>query len=109
MDWRMFSEGDNDEDMQSDFAVGPYGCYHIPGLIDIDNPFEISWMPEKLAGDPFIALSYLFDLKGKGTSINPVVGMRVFDLFAVTYEYSFFNGSPAADEGKFGLSGQYKF
>lgn len=109
MDWRMFSEGDNDEDMQSDFAVGPYGCFHMPGLIEIDNPFGATWLPEKLAGDPFVAVSYLFDVKGKGTSVNPCVGVRVFDLFALTYEYSFFNGSPAVDEGKIGLSYQYKF
>jgi hypothetical protein len=109
MDWRMFNEGDNDEDVQSDFAVGPYGCYHMPGLIEIDNPFGAAWLPEKLAGDPFVAVSYLFDVKGKGTSINPVVGMRIFDLFALTYEYSFFNGSTATDEGKIGLSYQYRF
>ena len=29
MDWRMFAEGDNDEDLQSDFAIGPYGCFHM--------------------------------------------------------------------------------
>jgi len=109
MDWRMFSEGDNDEDMQSDFAIGPYGCYHMPGLIEIDNPFGAAWLPEKLAGDPFIAISYLFDVKGKGTSINPAVGLRVFDMFALTGGYSFFNGSTATNEGKIGLSYQYRF
>jgi len=109
LDWRMFSEGDNDEDMQSDFAVGPYGCFHMPGLIEIDNPFGAAWLPEKLAGDPFVGVSYLFDVKGKGTSINPVVGVRVFDVFAFTYGYSFFNGSPAIDEGRIGLAYQHKF
>lgn len=109
LEWRMFSEGDNYEDMQSNFAVGPYGCYHMPGLIEIDNPFGIAWLPEKLAGDPFVGVSYLFDVKGKGTSINPVFGMRIFDLFAMTYEYSFFNGNDAEDEGKIGLSYQHKF
>lgn len=109
VDWRMFSEGDTDTDTQSDFAVGPYGVYHVPGLIDIDNPFGVSWLPEKLAGDPFLGVSYLFDVDGKGTSINPVVGLRVFELFSVTYEYSFFNGSPAKDAGKIGLSYRYKF
>jgi len=107
--WRMFAEGDNEEDIQSNFAVGPYGCFHMPGLIEIDNPFGTSWLPEKLAGDPFIGVSYLFDVKGKGTSVNPVVGVRVFDLFALTYEYSFFNGNTAEDGGKIGLSYQYKF
>ena len=109
LDWRMFSEGDTDEDVQSNFAVGPYGCYHMPGLIEIDNPFGASWLPEKLAGDPFVGVSYLFDVDGKGTSIKPVVGLRIFDLFAFKYEYSFFNGSPAKDEGKVGLSYQYRF
>ena len=109
LDWRMFNEGSNDEDIQSDFAVGPYGCFHMPGLIEIANPFGATWLPEKLAGDPFVAVSYLFDVKGKGTSINPAVGMRIFNLFALTYKYSFFNGNPANDEGTIGLSYQHKF
>ena len=107
--WRMFSEGDNDEDVHSDVSVGPYGCFHLTGLIEIDNPFETSWLPEKLAGDPFVAVSYLIDTNGKGTSVNPAVGIRVFDLFAITYEYSFFNGNPSKDEGKIGLSYRYNF
>jgi len=109
MDWRMFAEGDNDEDLQSDFAIGPYGCFHMPGLIEIDNPFEASWLPEKLAGDPFVALSYLFDVHGEGTLINPAVGMRVLDMFALTYDYSFFHGTPVENEGKIGLSYQLRF
>jgi hypothetical protein len=108
-DWRMFSEGDTAADVQSNFAVGPYGVFHMPGLIEIDNPFGVDWLPDKLAGDPFVGVSYLFDVDGKGTSIKPVIGVRIFGIFAVKYEYSFYNGGPAEDVGKIGLSYQHKF
>ena len=109
LDWRMFNEGDTEDDFQSDFAVGPYGVYHMPGLITIDNPFGAAWLPEQLAGDPFVGVSYLFDVDGKGTSINPVAGLRLFDIFSLKYEYSFFQGSAAIDEGSIGLSYQHRF
>jgi len=108
--WRMFSEGDTDEDTQSTFAIGPYGAYHFPGLIDIDNPLkDIEWMPEKLVGEPFLCISYLFDTKGKGTSVAPMVGVRLLDMFSLSYQYSFFNGSQAEDKGQIGLSTKWKF
>jgi len=107
VDWRMFSESDTEADTQSTFAIGPFGIIHMPGLIEVNNPFGQDG--EKILGDPFVGVSYLFDLDGRGTSINPVVGMRVFDLFSITYEYSFFKGSPAEDDGKIGLSYRHKF
>jgi len=109
MDWRRFNEVDSGEEAQNEFAVGPYGCFHMPGLIEIENPFGTAWLPEKIVSDPFVGVSYLFDVRGRGTSVNPVVGLRIFDLFALKYEYSFFSGGPATDEGKIGLSYQHKF
>jgi len=109
MDWRMFSEGDTDEDVQSIFAIGPYAAYHFPDLIDIDNPFDVEWMPEKLIGEPFLRLSYLFDTKGKGTSVAPMIGVRVFDTFSLSYQRILFNGSTAENGGQFGISTQFRF
>jgi len=111
MDWRMFSEGDTDEDFQSNFALGPYAVIHLPGLIEINNPVDLDWLPlpDKIASEPFFSLAYLFDLDGKGTSISPAVGMRVFDMFAAKIEYNIFHGVAADDEFKAGLSLQHRF
>ena len=108
-DWRMFAEADTPDQIQSAFAVGPYGILHFPELINVPNPFDVAWLGDTLIGEPFIGFSYLFDLDGKGTSINPFIGARVFDLLALTYEYQTFQGSSAADGGKIGISLQYKF
>jgi hypothetical protein len=109
MDWRMFSEGDNDEDLQSQFALGPYGVYHFPGAIDVNSPINLPWLGDKLLGDPFLGMSYLFDVDGKGTSFSPFAGVRIFDMFALTYQYSLYYGSPATDEGRIGLSLKWDF
>ena len=108
-EWRMFSEGDTDSDIQSTFALGPYGAYHFPDLIDIPNPIDVEWLPDTLAGEPFVFLSYLIDLDGKGATIAPGVGIRLLDLFALSWEYSFYKGIPADDEGRIGLSVKYEF
>jgi hypothetical protein len=109
MDWRVFSEGDTEDDTQSNFAVGPYAVYHFPGVIDVNNPFDVPWLGDKLIGDPFIGMSYLFDVDGKGTTFSPVAGVRIFNMFALTYQYSLYYGNPATDEGRIGLSLKYDF
>lgn len=109
-EWRMYSEGDTEPEDQSDFAVGPYAVYHMPGAIQVKNPLPIDWLPEELAGDPFIGLAYVFDTKGKGATFSPFTGLRVFDLFAFTVKYSIYSPEiPADNQWQLGLSGQWKF
>jgi hypothetical protein len=110
-DWRMFSEGTTEPDMQSIFALGPYGVLHFPTLIDVNMPFadKVPWLPKTIVGEPFVGIRYLFDLDGKGTSITPFAGARLVNLFAVMYEFDMFQGSDAPDKGKLALSIQYKF
>ena len=108
-EWRMFSEGDTDEDIQSEFALGPFAVYHFPDLIDVNNPLDIDWLPDKLAGEPFVFLSYLIDIQGKGASISPDLGIRLLDVFALSWEYSYYRGIPADNEGRIGLSVKYQF
>ena len=108
-EWRMFSEGDIEGDAQSDFALGPYAAYHFPDLIDVNMPGDVSWLPEKLMGEPFISLAYPIDLEGKGAAIKPGVGIRLFDIFAVKWEYAFYKGIPADNEGQVGISAKWEF
>jgi len=108
--WRMFSEGDTDEDTQSDFAIGPYAAYHFPGLIDINNPFaDIEWMPDKLIGEPFLCLPFLFDTKSKGSAIAPMAGVRVFEMFSLSYQHFLYTGNTADNKGQVGISTNWKF
>jgi len=109
VDWRMFSEGDTDADKQSNLAVGPYAVYHFPDVLDINNPIDVPWLPASLAGEPFLGLSYLVDTDGRGSSVNPFVGIRLLGLFVWTGKYSFFHGFEADDEFQLGLSLQWKF
>lgn len=109
MDWRIYSEGDTDADIQSDLAIGPYGVYHFPGLIDVNNPIDVPWLPEKLAGEPFVSLAYPIDIKGQGAVIRPGVGIRLLDIFALSWDYSFYKGVPADNEGRIGLSAKWEF
>lgn len=108
-EWRIFSEGDTDADIQSDFAIGPYGAYHFPGLIDVNNPIDVGWLPDKLLAEPFVSLAYLIDRKGQGAVTRPGVGIRVLDIFALSWDYSFYQGVPADNEGRFGLSAKWEF
>ena len=108
-EWRMFSEGDTDADIQSDFAIGPYAAYHFPGLIDVNNPIDIGWLPEKLLGEPFVSLAYPIDIQGRGAAIKPGVGIRLLDTFALRWEYSFYRGVPADNEGQIGISAKWDF
>jgi len=109
VDWRMYSEGDTLPDDQSDLALGFYGAIHFPEIIDVNNPFEVSFLPEKLASKPCFGVKYLFDLDGKGTAVTPFVGLRIFDLFALIYEVDTYHGIDADTEGKLAISLQYKF
>lgn len=108
-EWRMYAEGDTDADFQSNFSVGPYGVYHFPGLIDVNNPIDVEWLPDKLLGEPFLSLSYLIDTKGMGATISPGVGIRLLDVFAVMYQYSWYKGVPADNQGRIGLSVKWEF
>jgi hypothetical protein len=110
MDWRMFSEGDTEPDAQSNFALGPYGVLHFPGAIDIDNPFaDISWMPAKIAGDPFLSFEYLFDTDGKGMRFSPGVGIKLFKFVTLYDEYSWYFGNDADNQNRIGLSYEFNF
>lgn len=108
-EWRIFSEGDTNADIQSNFALGPYGVYHFPGLIDVNNPIDVDWLPDKLLAEPFLSLAYLIDLKGQGAVTRPGVGIRLLDIFALSWDYSFYQGVPADNEGRFGLSVKLDF
>jgi len=108
-EWRIFSEGDTDNNIQSNFALGPYGVYHFPGLIDGNNPIEVPWLPDKLLGEPFVSLAYLIDTKGQGAVVRPGIGIRLLDLFALSWDYSFYKGVPADNEGRIGLSAKWEF
>lgn len=108
-EWRMFSEGDTNTNIQSQLSIGPYGVYHFPGLIDVNNPLDVEWLPEKFVGEPFISLSYLIDTKGQGAAISPGIGIRLFDSFALFWDYSFYKGIPADNQGRIGLSAKWDF
>ena len=109
-EWRMYAEGDTETQDQSDFAIGPYAVVHLPGVIQIKNPLPIDWLPAELAGDPFVGLAYVFDVKGKGATFAPFTGLRVFDLFAFTVKYSMYSPEiPADNQLQLGLSGQWAF
>jgi len=108
-EWRIFSEGDTDQDIQSDFALGPYGVYHFPGLIDVNNPIDVSWLPDRLLGEPFVSLAYLIDIRGQGAVVRPGIGIRLLDVFALSWDYSFYKGVPADNEGRIGLSVKWQF
>lgn len=106
--WRMFAEGQTSDNTQSRFAAGPFLALHFPTLINVPNPIKTKWLGDTLIGQPFIGCSYIFDIDGKGTSINPMVGVRVFNFAAITYQYSAYQGVNAADVSKVGLSLQFK-
>ena len=106
---RMFSEGDTANDIQSDLAIGPYAVYHFPDILDVNNPLNIPWLPEKIAGHPFVGLSYVVDRSGKGAAMSPFAGIRLLDLFTLKGKYSFYHGVDAKDELQLGLSLQWKF
>ena len=109
LECRMYSEGDTSTDTQSDLALGPYAVHHFPDVLDVNMPFNVPWLPEKLTGNPFVGLSYVMDIKGKGAAMTPFAGIRLLDLFALTGKYSFYHGVQAENEFQLGLSLQWKF
>ena len=113
LDWRKWSEGDTEDDMQSNLAVGIYGIVHFPELIDVNTPLDLPFLPDKLASKPCVGIAYLFDVETtsgeKGTSIPLFAALRIFDLFAIRYEFNIYQGIDVKDNSSLGLSLQWKF
>ena len=113
VDWRQWSEGDTADDTQSNFALGFYGILHFPEIVDVNTPFNLPWLPEKLASEPCLGMAYLFDVKTtgneKGVNTPVFAALRIFDLFVLRYEIDVFHSIDIKDDSKFGLSLQYRF
>jgi hypothetical protein len=108
-DWRVWNEGDSEEGSQSSFAIGPYGAVHFTDLISIPNPLPFEGMPAELAGEPFFSLEYLWDTDGKGTIFAPAAGVRLFEIFALKYEYRMVQGEKVPDGERLGISAKFNF
>jgi len=109
--WRTWTEADNPDDTQSNFAIGAYTAIHFTDLITIANPLaeDIEWMPDTLLGEPFIAIEGLWDTKAKGAAVSPLVGCRAMDAFAVYYKFPSIHGEDASEQKKFGISVKFEF
>lgn len=110
--WRMFGEADtepSDEEKESEFALGAYGLFHLPEIIDVNNPIPIPGLPDKIMSEPYVGLKFLKDVKGKGTSFSPVTGMRIFETIGIMYEYRGFHGIDIPDRNILTLSLQIPF
>lgn len=110
LSWRTWTEADNQDDTQSSLGLGAFAAIHAVDLISIPNPLaqDVPWMPAEIAGEPYFILPYIMDTEGKGTTIAPGIGTRVFDLFAVQTSYVMTQGERVEDDWRVGISAKFE-